>query len=74
MVQFLQIWSFPILLIAFMVYMDMKKGQTVEEYFKEINEVNNEVWALILMPFINIIFAVALWAYIIHKRTKHLRK
>lgn len=72
---YLIIWLIPIFLTPLLVYLDMKKGQSLEDYVR--NEFGDAVIFLaflVLMPFINIIMVLLLALGTLYGKLKHLRK
>lgn len=72
---YLIIWSIPIFLIPLLVYLDMEKGQSLEDYVQ--NKFGDEVIFLaffVIVPFINIIVASLLALATLYGKLKHLRK
>lgn len=68
------IWLIPILIIGICMYIDMEKGQSIEEYIKE-NEISApESVLLILIPMVNCFMAVCCVVTIIYDKIKHFRK
>lgn len=68
------IWLIPILIIGICIYIDMEKGQSIEEYIKE-NSGNDPLdILLILFPIVNYFLAVRFTVSIIYDKIKHFRK
>lgn len=72
---FLIIWLVPILLTPLLVYLDMEKGQSLEDYVRYECEDAVVFFAfLVLIPFINIIMVLFLALGTLYGKLKHLRK
>lgn len=68
------IWLIPILIIGICIYIDMEKGQSIEEYIKE-NSGNDPLdILLILFPIVNCFMAVCFIVSIMYDKIKHFRK
>lgn len=68
------VWLIPILIIGICMYIDMEKGQSIEEYIKE-NEISApECVLLILIPIVNCFTTVCCIVSIIYDKIKHFRK
>lgn len=73
-VIFLMVWLIPILIIGICMYIDMEKGQSIEEYIKE-NKINDsECFLFILIPVVNCFMAFCLIVVMIYNKIKHFRK
>jgi hypothetical protein len=73
-VMFLSVWLIPILIMGIYMYIDMEKGQSIEEYTKE-NSVNDPLFILvILLPIANCLAAICLIFTAIYNKIKHFRK
>lgn len=73
-VTLLIIWLLPVLIIGICIYIDMEKGQSIEEYVKE-NGVNPyQSTLLIISPFVNGFVALCFIIVIIYSKIKHFRK
>lgn len=71
-VIFLMIWLIPILIIVIATYIDMKKGQSIEEY---MDEVDCPIAPLIIIaPIVNWLTALCLIVVTIYNKIKHFRK
>lgn len=70
------VWLIPILIIGICIYIDMEKGQSIEEYIKEnkISDPEYFIALLILIPIVNCFMAVCFIVSIIYDKIKHFRK
>lgn len=73
-VMFLSVWLIPILIIGICMYIDMEKGQSIEEYIKENKTSDSEWFPLILIPIVNCFITVCCIVTIIYNKIKHFRK
>ena len=67
------IWLTPIILFFFLVYIDMKKGESVKEYFKQYQD-NTDVFFLLALPGANISLIFIFILLIIYKKIENFRK
>ena len=72
-VMFLIVWLIPILIIVIAAYIDMEKGQSIEEYVKE-QDIDAPAIILIILPVINCAGAFCLTLFVIYNKIKHFRK
>lgn len=70
-VMFLSVWLIPILIIAIATYIDMEKGQSLEEY---MDDVDCPSPLLIIVPIVNWFTALCLIIVTIYNKIKHFRK
>lgn len=71
-VIFLSAWLIPILIIAIATYIDMEKGQSIEEY---MDDVDCPIAPLIIIaPIVNWFTALCLIIVTIYGKIKHFRK
>lgn len=71
-VIFLSTWLIPILIIAIAAYIDMEKGQSIEEY---MDDVDCPIAPLIIIaPIVNWFTAFCLIIVTIYGKIKHFRK
>lgn len=70
---FILLYIIPIVIILFICYIDMKKGESVEEYCIR-NNVDGFLLTLLLIPFVNIIVSSIIIATVTINKIKHLRK
>ena len=70
------VWLIPILIIGICIYIDMEKGQSIEEYIKENKISDPECFLplLILIPIVNCFMVVCFIVSIIYDKIKHFRK
>lgn len=68
------IWLIPILIIAIATYIDMEKGQSIEEYIKENTADDPLCVLLIFSPVVNCFMAFCLIVVMIYNKIKHFRK
>ena len=61
----------PILLVAISVYLDMKKGQTVQDYLKYEDK---SIYIITFVPIINIIVTFFAIFSIVYSLTKNIKK
>lgn len=69
----LLIWLTPIILFFLLSYIDMNKGESVKEYFKQYQE-NADVLFLLALPGANIPFIFIFILLIIYKKIENFRK
>lgn len=67
----LLLYIMPILLVVISVYLDMEKGQTVQDYLKYEDK---SIYIITFVPIINIIVAFFATAAIVYSLTKNIRK
>ena len=67
----LLLYIIPILLVVISVYLDMEKGQTVQDYLKYVD---TSIYIIMFVPIINIIIAFFAIAAIVYSLTKNIRK
>jgi C4-dicarboxylate transporter len=67
------LYLIPLGILLWFVYWDMRKGETVEEYFKRRDHGESIVF-LALMPFFNIVLAVIALMYIAWMKIKDIKK
>ena len=67
----LLLYIIPILLVIISVYLDMEKGQTVQDYLKYEDK---SIYIITFVPIINIIVAFFAMATIVYSLTKNIRK
>ena len=72
-VTLLIIWLLPMLIIGICMYIDMEKGQSIEEYIKE-NAMDDPNVLWILIPVANCFIALCLIFTTIYSKIKHFRK
>lgn len=75
--SWLSIWLIPVLLIFILVYLDMKKGQSLEEYVNEMDgDFEDMVFCSLmsLTPFVNIFVMLLFGVKVLYSKLKHLRK
>lgn len=70
-VIFLMVWLIPILIIGICMYIDMEKGQSIEEY---LNDADCLIPIAIIAPIINLFMALSLILVTIYDKIKHFRK
>jgi hypothetical protein len=68
----LSIYFIPIIIFWILVYYDMKKGQSIEEFIEEDN-CEDYMW-LIFLPLYNWIIIISEFMYRIWNKIKKLRK
>lgn len=72
---YLIIWLTPIFLTPLLVYLDMKKGQSLEDYVSyNFGDAIIILAPLVLAPFINIIMMLLLALGTLYGKIKHLKK
>lgn len=67
----LLLYIIPILLVIISVYLDMKKGQTVQDYLKYEDK---PIYIFTFVPIINIIVAFFAIFSIVYSLTKNIKK
>lgn len=67
------LYIIPIIITLFVFYIDMKKGESVEEYCIE-NSIDGFLLTLLLIPFGNIIVSIVIIVSVTIDKIKHLRK
>ena len=72
LLYFLIIWLTPILLFFLLAYIDMKKGDSVKEYFKKYKNIN--IILFLVIPGVNIAFVLILMLFIIMDKIGDFRK
>lgn len=72
-VIFLSTWLIPILIIGICMYIDMEKGQSIEEYIKE-QDIDSAAVIIIIAPVINCVTAFCCTILVIYNKIKHFRK
>lgn len=65
MMTFLLLYFIPITIIFICCYLDMDKGETVEEYFKKYDSENIKM--LIFLPIVNILISIVFIFFFIVK-------
>lgn len=66
------IWLTPIILFFFLAYIDMKKGESVKEYFEKYEHI--DVLFLLVIPGVNISFIFIFILLIIYNKIGNFRK
>lgn len=67
----LLLYIIPILLVIISVYLDMKKGQTVQDYLKYEDK---SIYIITFVPIINIIISFFAVFAIVYSLTKNIKK
>lgn len=67
----LLLYIIPILLVIISVYLDMKKGQTVQDYLKYEDK---SIYIITFVPIINIIVTFFAIFSIVYSLTKNIKK
>jgi C4-dicarboxylate transporter len=67
------LYLIPLGILLWFVYWDMRKGETIEEYFKRRDH-GEAIIFLALMPFFNIVLAVIALMYIVWMKIKDIKK
>lgn len=70
---FVLLYIIPIIITLFICYIDMKKGESVEEYCIR-NNTDGFLLTLLLIPFENIIVSSVIIVTVTIDKIKHLRK
>jgi hypothetical protein len=65
-------WLTPILLFFLLVYIDMKKGESVKEYFEKYD--HPDLLFLLVIPVVNIAFVFIFVSLVIYNRISNFRK
>ena len=73
-VAILNIWLIPILIIGICIYIDMEKGQSIEEYIDEQGVDHQFMTLVIIVPIVNCVIAIGLIISTIYNKIKHFRK
>lgn len=68
------IYIIPILIIWVIMYLLMKKGQTIEEFVEEIDCINTNFIGPMIMPLINIGFMFYIIGFYLWRKFKDWRK
>lgn len=72
---YLIIWLTPIFLTLLLVYLDMEKGQSLEDYvLYKFEDAVVFLAFLVLVPFVNIIMMLLLALATLYGKIKHLKK
>lgn len=66
------IWLTPIILFFLLVYIDMNKGESVKEYFKQYD--HSDLLFLLVIPVVNIAFVFIFISLVIYNRISNFRK
>lgn len=66
------IWLTPVILFFLLSYIDMKKGDSVKEYFKKYE--NTDIILFLVIPGLNIAFILILMLFIIMDKIGDFRK
>ena len=67
-------WLTPIFTIGFIIYSDMDKGQSIEEYFDDKAVDIEDIFIPACIPVVNIFFAIYIIFNFIFDGLKHFRK
>lgn len=67
------LYLIPLCLLVWFVYVDMQKGETVEEYFKRRDHGESIIF-LALMPLFNIVLVFVALIYLAWMKIKDLKK
>lgn len=67
------LYLIPLCLLIWFVYVDMRKGETVEEYFKRRDHGESIIF-LALMPLFNIVLVFVALIYLAWMKIKDLKK
>lgn len=65
-------WLTPILLFFLLAYIDMKKGESVKEYFKQYD--HPDLLFLLVIPVVNMGFVFIFILLVIYNRISNFRK
>ena len=63
----------PLVILLWFVYSDMRKDETVEEYFKRCNYGESIIF-LALMPLFNLILVLSALTYMVWMKIKDIKK
>lgn len=69
---FILLYIFTIVLIAVLVYIDMEKGETLEEYANESDF--DELSIFLVIPVLNSFMAICFTLHVIYNKLKYFRK